>query len=145
MNPNPSPGLAYRQMAVSSANAIDLVVLLYDAALASLHKAIRATEAGQVEQRVEALNHMLEVITHLQQTLDFTKGEEAAHHLDRFYHHMRARILDATITQSAESLRAVAGEWAATREAWAQAGKQKECPPSGTVPIYGAVPLHWSA
>ena len=48
MNPNRNQ-LAYQEAAVRNANAIDLVVMLYDILASDLHGAIDAMEAGNIE------------------------------------------------------------------------------------------------
>src|ERR1043165_3739390 len=103
MTQTKNPALAYRQQGVTSASALGLVVLLYDAALTSLNKGIRAIEAHDVEARTDSLNHVLAIIGQLQQTLNFEHGGEVAKTLDRFYPAARAPIMDATFTQSRET------------------------------------------
>jgi len=124
-----NPALAYRQDAVLSASPLGLVVLLYDAALKSLNRAIRAIGAHDIEQRVQALNHVLSILSHFQQTLDLEQGGEVAKNLDHFYNAGRAMIMEATFSQSAEPLIELAGELQDLRDAWKEAERQESGQP----------------
>ncbi len=121
---HPNPALAYRQQAVRSASPLGLVVLLYDTALNSLNRAIRALDAGDIETRIDSLNHVLAVLEQLQQTLNFEHGEEVAANLDRFYNACRATILEASILQSRDLMAGLARQMQGLRDAWKEADRQ---------------------
>jgi flagellar protein FliS len=140
-----NPALEYRQAAVRSASPLGLVGLLYDAALNSLNRAIRAMEAHDVEQRVAALDHVLAIIGHFQQTLDFERGGDVARNLDRFYHASRAAILEATFTQSAQTLKDLAVQFQGLRDAWKEADRRGNAPVAIFETPAAAGGIHWSA
>ena len=56
MNPNRTQ-VAYQEAAVRNANAIELVIMLYDILARDLHGAIDAMEAGNIETRSPKLKH----------------------------------------------------------------------------------------
>jgi flagellar secretion chaperone FliS len=130
MTPNPS--LAYRQQAVRTASPLGLVVLLYDAMLLSLNRAIRAMDAGDIELRVKELNHALATLDQLQRTLDFEKGGDVAANLDHLYDLYRAAILNANFTQTRGPLVQVAKELQGVRDAWREADLKSCLPSPGT-------------
>jgi flagellar protein FliS len=143
-----NPALAYRHDAVLSASPLGLVVLLYDAALKSLNRAIRAIEAHDIEQRVQALNHVLSILAHFQQTLDLEQGGEVARNLDHFYHAGRAMIMEATFSQSADPLKELAGQMQDLRDSWKEAERRESGLPE-MLPYMesdmSAGGIHWSA
>ena len=112
--------VAYQQSAAFGASAVGQVVALYDRILRDLRQAVQCVEAGQVENRVQALNHALTIIGELQGVLDYERGGEAATNLNNFYNVARAMILKASLANSAATLQEVAGMFTRLRGAWAQ-------------------------
>jgi flagellar secretion chaperone FliS len=111
---------SYRQSTIHSASPVGLIVLMYDAALKSLYQAMDAIEAKDISRRTECLNHALEIVAHLQGSLDMEHGGEAARTLSHFYSFARARILTAGINNSVESVSGLAANVAKLRDAWQQ-------------------------
>jgi flagellar protein FliS len=109
---------AYREETVRGASPVGLVVILYQEILRSLLKAQQALERGQIEQRTLELSHAVEVIGHLQSTLDFQKAGDVARKLSRFYDVARAKILEANILASKEILEWLSREFSGHIEAW---------------------------
>lgn len=143
-----NPALQYRQEAVRSASPIGLVVLLYETALNSIHRAIRAMEAGNIEQRVDALNHVLAVIGHLQGTLDKANGGDTARNLERFYSACRSAILDASFQQTTAPLHKIAETMQSLRDAWKEADRKSSArlvSRDNTSPVSFDRPGAWSA
>ena len=116
MKPNVLP--AYRQIAVQGASPVGLVVMLYDSALTSLYRAMRAIDAGDVEARTEHLNRALDVVGQLQGSLDLGRGGATARCLSDFYAVARAKMLEAGIANSKEILTELAVHFASVRDAW---------------------------
>jgi len=118
-----SPISAYRECAVEGANPVELVQMLYDAAIGSLRRALEALEAKNVEHRTAYLNHVLDVLCELQAALDFDRGGEVARSLSRFYSFARLRVLEANGWGSAEILRSLVEQFVALRDALAEAAR----------------------
>src|SRR5882672_157839 len=70
--------IAYQQSTASAASSVGQVVALYDRILRDIRGAISAIGAGQIENRVNSLNHALTIIGELQGVLDHERGGEAA-------------------------------------------------------------------
>lgn len=147
---------AYRRSAAQVASPVGLVVLLYDAVLDSLHRALRALGNHNVEQRTADLNHAIMVVGELQASLDFQQGGEVAQHLQRFYTIARGKIIEANIKASKELLHQLTGEFASLRDALQQAERSSDAASTepraipNTIPTY-PTPLsdevtasHWS-
>ena len=111
---------AYRKVLVQADSPVGLVVMLYDTSLTSLRRAIDAAQRVDIQQRTEHLNHVLEVVGHLQSTLDMERGGEVSHILWAFYAYIRRQLLAASFDNSVELLSAVETQIATLRDAWRQ-------------------------
>lgn len=114
------PARAYRQLSVQSASPIGLIVLLFNSAIASLHKAERAAEGNQIETRVNELNHVLDIVSELRSVLDFERGGDVARQFDQFYQMAEAQILNANLQNSADIVRDLVTHFVKIRDAWQQ-------------------------
>jgi len=112
---------AYHQTTAFGASAVGQVVALYERILRDLREAAQALETGQIEKRVNTLNHTLTIIGELQGVLDFEQGGEAAQNLNNFYNVARAMVLKAGVMSSAETLQELVSMFTRLRSAWAQA------------------------
>jgi flagellar protein FliS len=110
---------AYQQSTASAASSVGQVVALYDRILRDLRSAIAAIGAGQIENRVNSLNHALTIIGELQSVLDFQRGGEAARNLDSFYTITRGMVTEAGVTSSVDQLQELVSMFARIRAAWA--------------------------
>jgi flagellar secretion chaperone FliS len=115
---------AYQQNAVQGASPVGLVVALYDTIIRDFRRAMDALDRGDVEIRVNELNHALTVIGHLKSVLDHQGGGEAATRLDHFYEVARAMLLSVNVNASKETLTKLIDMFSATRSAWHQAELQ---------------------
>ena len=66
--------LAYRENAVRGATPIELVVILFDAAIHDMRRAESAIQARDIEGRALAIRHVLLILQQLQGTLDFERA-----------------------------------------------------------------------
>lgn len=111
---------AYQQCSGSSASAVGQVVALYDRILRDVHQGILAIAAGQVEKRVNSVNHALTIIGELQGVLDFERGGTPAQNLNNFYNVARAMLTQAGVSCSVEALQEVISMFTRMRAAWAK-------------------------
>ena len=72
------PRNAYRESAARGASAVGHVVLLYGQIVDDLRNAIQAIEACNIEERTNAINHAMVVVSHLQNSLNFEVGGAVA-------------------------------------------------------------------
>jgi flagellar secretion chaperone FliS len=112
------PARAYRESAVRGASPVGLIVILYDEIVRSLRRAERASEENKIEERTQAVNHALQVIGHLQATLNFEAGGEVAQSLSHFYNLARTKIIDANLTKNSRALQELVGEFLQVAAAW---------------------------
>lgn len=116
--------LAYRENAARGATPIALVVMLYDAAIDDLRRAVAAMKERNIEARATACSHALLVIQQLQGTLDFERGGAAARQFEQFYNLVRAKLLEAQLRDAPELMQQQVRFLAEVRDCWRQAEQQ---------------------
>jgi flagellar protein FliS len=122
------------QTAAQGASPVGQVVLLYDTILRDFSRAMAAEAAGDIEGRVNQLNHALTVIAHLQSVLDFEQGGEAAKRFESFYNVTRELIIQANAKASGDSIEQLIAAYSKVRQAWSQADKKLAIPDPETTP-----------
>jgi flagellar protein FliS len=110
--------LAYQEAAVGSANAIELVIILYDILARDLHGAVEAMEAGNIELRSAKLKHGFLALQQLEGSLNMDEGGEMATNMSRYYSMLRAQMIKAQMEQDAGVLRELVQLLFSVREAW---------------------------
>jgi flagellar protein FliS len=113
--------LTYRENAVRGATPVGLVVILFDAAIDDMRRAIRA---GGIEERATAIRHAMLVLQQLQGTLDFEKGGQVARQFEQFYNLIRAKLLESQLRNSPDLVQQQIQFMTEVRECWVQAEKQ---------------------
>ncbi len=116
----PTASIAYRQASIQQASTVGLVILLYDALAADLHRAIGAMQHGDIEQRCRHLKHGFLVLQQLDSLVDMERGGATARNLRRFYAHLRSQMLAAQFSQSPELLERQIAHLHEVRSAWQQ-------------------------
>jgi flagellar secretion chaperone FliS len=111
--------LAYQEAAVGNANAIELVVMLYDILARDLHAAIEAMEAGNIELRSARLKHGFLALQQLEGSLNMDESEMATI-MSRYYSMLRAQMMTAQTRQDAGVLRELVQLLFSVREAWVE-------------------------
>ncbi len=82
----------YQEMAIKTANPLQLIVMLYDAAICSLQEAREQIERKDIAGRSRSINKCIAIISELQSCLNLKAGGEIASSLDRLYDYMKRRI-----------------------------------------------------
>ena len=113
-----NPDLCYREGAVAGASPVRLVILLYEQAMSDLRHAVAAQAKGDIEGRTREINHAIQVLGHLQATLDREQGGKVAAILDRFYEQIRRGLIEAQCKQSVQLLEQQIAHLLQVHEAW---------------------------
>lgn len=113
-----NPTLSYRETTVGGANPVRLVILLYEQAMEDLRRAVNAQKNADVEGRSRELNHAIQVVGHLQATLDKEQGGKVAEILDRFYEQVRCGLVEAQCKQSVSLIEQQIAYLLEVHEAW---------------------------
>jgi flagellar secretion chaperone FliS len=116
--------LAYRENAVRGATPIELVVILFDAAIDDMRRAVTAIKTSDIEERATAVRHAMLVLQQLQGTLDFEKGGQVARQFEQFYNLIRAKVLESQLRNSPEMMQQQIHFMSEVRDCWVEAEKQ---------------------
>lgn len=108
----------YRSQAVETAGPAQLVLMLYDGAIAALHRARLAEGAETVNRE---LLKAQDIVEHLQGTLDRTRGGQIAGNLYALYAFCLERLLEANLRKELAALDDVEPVLVDLRDAWATA------------------------
>ena len=118
----------YQTQQIMTASPAMLVFMLFEKAISCLKEAIKAIEDNEIETRWRANGRAMEIISHLQLTLDTDKGGEIAGNLDRLYSYMLTRLPKVDIRNEADAAREVIGLLEPLRESWRELAKQGDLP-----------------
>lgn len=111
----------YQDTMISTADPVDLVVMLYDSAIHNVQSARLALAAGQIENRGIAINKVSSVFVELLGSLNHEKGGELSVRLAELYGYMLNRLSEAHCQQKDEPLAEVAALLDTLRQGWAGA------------------------
>ena len=108
----------YFRTQVRSSAPLELVVLLYDAALRATATARDAMITRDIPARRAALSKAMAIINELQSVLDLDHGGTIAEELDRLYTWINSRLLDAVVKQDVKPIDEVRRVLETLRGAW---------------------------
>lgn len=119
-----NPYGAYKKTAIATANRGALLIMLYEAAVQNIRKAILAIENKDVAKKGVAIGKAHDIINELSNTLDFEVGGNIATDLERLYHYMTEQLVKANLENSKEPLENVKKLMETLLAAWKQAVSQ---------------------
>ncbi len=108
----------YQEVAIRTANPMQLIVILYDAAICSLQEAREHIENKNIEARSRSVNKCISIISELQSSLDQKKGGDIARSLNRLYDYMKTRIFMANAERNPRILEEVESLLQNLQSAW---------------------------
>ena len=97
----------YRSQSVGTAGPAQLVMMLFDGALAAVAKAERALTEGDLGDSHDSLVLAQEIIAELAASLDVARGGEVARSFSALYDFCQRGLIAANVRKSAEPLAAV--------------------------------------
>ena len=148
-----NPALSYKLASVQGATPIGQVIVLYDTILRDFGWALIALAAGDIENRINALNHALSVIGYLEGVLDFEHGAEAATRFQTFYRVTRGLIVQVNARPTSEGFEKLIDLYGQVRQAWYQVERRSMLDQAGAAdtrdvrPAFDNVEIprsHWS-
>lgn len=83
--------------AVSYANGIQLIQMLFNGLLDALTDAERHIKSGDIGKKSDAISRATKIIVALKGSLDFEKGGELARNLDDLYDYATRQLLKANL------------------------------------------------
>lgn len=115
-------GNAYQSQAVGTAGPLQLVLMLYDRALAAIARsewALKHQERGSIELAHQELTRAQDIVTELMLSLDHDQGGEISSSLNAIYQFCLDQLTAANVNKDATALPFVAKSLTDLREAWA--------------------------
>ncbi len=119
-----APAGRYKEVAVRTANPVQLIVMLYDGAIHNLKEAQEHMHRKDIPARARALNRAVAIVSELQACLNFREGGSIAGSLDRLYSYMKQQIFRANMEISVDLLSEVIGLLENLRSAWREVADQ---------------------
>jgi len=116
----------YQARALEGASGIELTVALYEGIIRFMYNAIEAAARGDAGQRRYAVKRAMDIVIHLQATLDMDIGGKPAEALAEFYTAMFALMLQGSQANSREKFEHVIACVKNVRDAWVQSARTLE-------------------
>lgn len=113
-----NPYSASLETQVLSATPLELVRMLYDAAVASVQAARGHLAQGRVVERTRSVTKAFNILAELYCSLNRDRGGELSTRLSALYDYMQRRLLDANYRQADDGLAEVEGLLISLRGAW---------------------------
>jgi flagellar secretion chaperone FliS len=110
----------YQAHVLECASGVELTIALYDGIVRFMNQAIEAVEQNDAEQRRAAVKRAMDIVMHLQVTLDKRNGGKPAEALTEFYTAMFALMLQGSQANSRQKFEQVIANVRNVREAWKQ-------------------------
>jgi flagellar secretion chaperone FliS len=130
---------AYLESRITTAEPLELVRLLYQAATGAARDARRDLAAGDIAARSRAISKAYAIMAQLAGSLDRERGGAIAERLAQLYDYIQRKLLEANFTQSDVPLAEVLALLAILGEAWDGVTSQTR-PPEGSI---SAPPMPW--
>src|ERR1700753_1157974 len=113
----------YRQIATQTAPPGQLILMLFDGALHSLGRALTGFEMkdpGEKNQTIHNnVRHAVDIIRHLNQSLNLEAGGKLAETLRRLYHYFDHRLTESNLRKQRDGVDEVINRLGELRDAWA--------------------------
>jgi flagellar secretion chaperone FliS len=113
-----SASQAYLESRVLSADPLELVRVMYGAAMENVREARRHLAGGDIAARSRCISKAAEIIVELSCSLDPARGVEIAVRLAQIYSYLQRRLLEANCDQQDAPLAEALGLLSTLSEAW---------------------------
>ena len=118
----------YQQTQIMTSSGVQIVVLLYDAAIQSIELARRGIETDNLQEKARFLGRAISIVGELNSVLDFERGGEIARSLHRLYEYMLAELVMANARHSTRHLDGPLRCLTTLREGWREIAAQQQTP-----------------
>lgn len=110
----------YRKTQVLNASGVEVIVLLYDAAVQSMQLAQDGIRRKDYTSKARFLGRALNIVNELANVLDIERGGEIARSLRRLYDYIQHELSQANLTDDPNRLDGPIRCMRTLREAWEQ-------------------------
>ena len=111
----------YLTIRITSASPMELVRILYEGAVQSVHEAVRALHCGDILGRGEAVNKAIEILAELRVSLRRDVEEQYSNTLAELYSYIQHQLIRAHAEQSESLLQEASRLLTTLLEGWAGA------------------------
>jgi flagellar secretion chaperone FliS len=118
----------YQQTQVMTSSGVQLVVLLYDAAIQSIELSRRAMEGNNLKDKARFLGRAISIVGELDNVLNYEQGGDIAKSLHRLYDYMLAELVEANARNNMRHLDGPLRCLNTLREAWRDVAAQQQTP-----------------
>lgn len=118
----------YQQTQILTSSRVQLVVLLYDAAIQSIELSRRAIETNSLADKARFLGRAISIVGELDSVLDYARGGDIAKSLHRLYDYMLAELIEANARNNMRKLDGPLRCLSTLREAWREVAAQQQAP-----------------
>jgi flagellar protein FliS len=114
----------YKQMSIKTANRGQILIMLYEAAIQHIKRAILAIEKDDRNAKGVSIGKAHDIINELMNTLDFNVGGKIAEELERLYQFMTEQLVKANVENNVKILDDIAKNLITLLAAWKEAVEQ---------------------
>ena len=125
----------YQARALEGASPVEQTIALYDGIARFMNEAIEAVEQNDADRRRAAVKRAMDIVMHLQVTLDRKRGGKPAEALTEFYTAIFALMLQGSQANSRQKFEQVIANVRNVREAWKQALAETALIVGGGAPV----------
>ncbi len=122
------PMNSYEQNRILSASPVELVRILYTAAVCAVQNARESLSAGDISARSREIGTAQVILLELASSVDPSKGKEVGERLLTLYDYMQGRLAEANAEQQDGPLAEVGSLLGTLQEAWLQCESPVEKP-----------------
>lgn len=115
----------YQQTQVMTSSRVQIVVLLYDAAIQSIELARVGIASNDPREKGRFLGRAISIIGELNSVLDFEQGGEIARSLHRLYEYMLSELVTANARNDVRRLDGPLRCMTTLREGWREIAAQQ--------------------
>lgn len=116
----------YQQTQVMTSSGVQIVVLLYDAAIQSIGLARAGIESNNIKDKGRFLGRAISIIGELNSVLDFERGGDIALQLHRLYEYILTELVTANARNSTRHLDGPLRCLITLREGWREVAAQQQ-------------------
>lgn len=115
----------YEQTQIVTSSGVQLIVLLYDAAIQSMELAKREIQAKNVREKARHIGRAMAIVGELNSVLDLEQGGEIARSLRRLYDYMLMELVEANARNNEQRLDGPLRCLETLREGWREVAAQQ--------------------
>jgi len=118
----------YEQTQIVTSSGVQLIVLLYDAAIQSMDQARREIQSKNIREKARHIGRAMAIVGELNSVLDLEQGGEIARSLRRLYDYMLVELVEANARNNEQRLDGPLRCLETLREAWREVAAQQTRP-----------------